>query len=428
MTAKPRATRVGFTLVELLMVIAIIAVLAALLLTAIGRVKKGIYKTTTTSDISQMEISIGKFKETFNVLPPSHITLTPNSAEVTNPSFPSPRSLGGQASAVYRFRMPIRSDEPEYAILQRMFPRWSPLQSSDPAYNSTTDPRSVWQFLGDGITLDLSRMDSFIPPGNTVPPAAPYAALARATNPRAAMVYTGVTPLDSNQVLVLFLGGPVAGLTTTTLPGLSNYGTGWDVAGPTAPLAASNTKKGPHYDFPPSKLVVFPNDLVPRMVDGWGTPYAYFTASGSNYDARVPFPWPTGADAPAANTYDGSQANNFSTDLSRTTVFTAHAYGSNNKWMNPGAFQLVSAGPDKLFGPGSFFQPPNTPPLNPTAVPLLVHAWDAKNPQGGGISATYFGEGGGELNTGSVPPNPKLARGADDLCNFNSGSDLGTTP
>ena len=240
------------------------------------------------------------------------------------------------------------------------------------------------------------------------------------------MPTSGVTPLDGNQVLVLFLGGPAAALTggaTGTLPdqtspvtyGLSSFGTGWDVAAPTAPLAASNTKKGPHYDFPPSKLVVEAGALVPRVMDGWGSPYAYFTAAGSNYDPRVPFPWPAGADAPAAATYDGTSATNLSNDPSKATYFTAHAYGSNGKWLNPGNFQLVSAGPDKLFGPGSFTD---------TTSAKLVHVWDAKNPQGAAPSATYYGEGGSSATDAAT----KLARGADDLCNFNSGSDLGTTP
>ena len=180
MTAKPRATRVGFTMVELLVVIAIIAVLAALLLTAIGRVREGIKRTTTTSDISQMEISIGKFKETFGVLPPSHITITANSSADTLSARPVP---GGQPSAVYRFRMPVRSDEPEYGILQRMFPRWNagcnrpvpglqehdlPLACRTPRSGSRTTPP---------CTLDLDP-DAQLGPalgGQAVPPAAPYA-------------------------------------------------------------------------------------------------------------------------------------------------------------------------------------------------------------------------------------------------------------
>ena len=52
-----------------------------------------------------------------------------------------------------------------------------------------------------------------------------------------------------------------------------------------------------------------------------------------------------------------------------------------------------------------------------------MHVWDAKNPQGAAPSATYYGEGGSSATDAT-----KLARGADDLCNFNSGSDLGTTP
>ena len=138
MTAKPRATRVGFTMVELLVVIAIIAVLAALLLTAVGRVKKGIYRTTTTSDISQMEISIGKFKETFGFLPPSHVTIsstTPDPARTTQ--------------GVYRFRWPVNSAEPEFAVLRRMFPRWNPAVGPSQGGVAATWNSSAFRFKDD---------------------------------------------------------------------------------------------------------------------------------------------------------------------------------------------------------------------------------------------------------------------------------------
>ena len=72
--ARPRSSRRGFTLVELLVVITIIAVLAALGTAAYQRVRVAGKRTATVSDINNMNVAITKFKQDFGFNPPQSFT------------------------------------------------------------------------------------------------------------------------------------------------------------------------------------------------------------------------------------------------------------------------------------------------------------------------------------------------------------------
>ncbi len=67
--------RAGFTLLELMIVIVIIAILMALLLPAVNSIRRTARDTEVRSDISRLEQSITQFKLVYGIEPPSQITL-----------------------------------------------------------------------------------------------------------------------------------------------------------------------------------------------------------------------------------------------------------------------------------------------------------------------------------------------------------------
>src|SRR4051794_40842684 len=72
-TSRPR--RPGFTLVELLMVIVVIGMLAALLLPAIGNAVKSARNAAVTGEMNQLAQALADFKSKFGDYPPSRILL-----------------------------------------------------------------------------------------------------------------------------------------------------------------------------------------------------------------------------------------------------------------------------------------------------------------------------------------------------------------
>ena len=336
MTANQRAKRAGFTLIEILMVIAIIAVLAALLTTGIARTRNSARKVQAANDVQQLDLasSTAGFKKDFGTYPASHVTTTNGVARFV---VPTNMPTGGTSTAQ-------QQNDLSFNILQRMFPRWQPTD------NTMGNPASGGTIIGTTQNTGLGAL----------PLAGKY--------------------LDPNQCLVYFLGGP--------------NNTGFDTASPYAPTGSA--KKGPYYDFPAGRLAVPDKALtgydsgngLPNFLDPWGVPYAYVAAAGDTYDGRIFFPF--------GSTFPG--------DL--TTASATYSGGTGmrpirmgNKWVNPGKCQIVSAGPNRLFGPG-------TASASSTAASYSL-ANDIKPGQTAGYSETDAGE--------------------DDIANFNEGSPLGTS-
>jgi prepilin-type N-terminal cleavage/methylation domain-containing protein len=366
--------RAGYTLVELLIVIAIIAILAALLTSALSRVRQAAKKTTATSEINQLDTALTNFQLKHGFYPPSHVGYTNTFNLQVVGLFRIPE-------AVYDPTNPSLSDAQrrEVAslnILRRMFPRWNPNPNNLPLPHVIT-PALQAPTINGVLTRDL----------------------------------------DPNQAMVYFLGGP-----GTLLGASSGLNPGWDTASPYAPTG--NTRIDPYYsEFNDARLKDETGDFNGgaaghdgRYRDPWGIPYAYFVcnAGSDQYDVKLQFPWPASEANAASRTFNpDADVNKEPTNGTKTN--TAHPIATTvtlngatyvYRWANPKKFQIVSAGPDKVFGRGSFNPDPATdvtPPKSPNRNKADYWAWKP------GTSEEY-GEG---------------SKGEDDIANFNSGTALG---
>lgn len=263
--SRGRQGRAAFTLLELLIVIAIIAVLVALLMAGVTRVFGMMQRTETSSDITQMQQSLGAAKAAYQNIPhlPSQLILYNDIRKYTT-------NIG----AVPVADQPLARQTGD--VLRYMFGKRF-LSNPHPAGTASGAAVVYWGTGGD----------------------------------------TGIR-VNGPQCLVFYLGGLIEG---GRCVGFSK-----NPQNPTIPsnLSAGTERLGPFFQFKAARLV------GGRYNDPYGNPFLYFGAySPNNYNA---------ADAVTVN---------------GVTISPYYEAGSNpTKWLNPDSFQIISAGRDRIFGPG----------------------------------------------------------------------------
>jgi len=306
MKRNPESRRGGFTLIELVVVVAIIAILTGMLLAGVMRAKQAGIRTQIRDEVSQMTAALAQFKADMKKA---------GSGNVNVPSYLLIKEDGS-----YNLANKLELDS--FNFFKGCFPK--------------CDLRGPF-VSGKYIGLDWSG-----------------------TGKR-----NGVYYLEGWQCLVFCLGGvPFIDPSTGTVTGMKGFSTNpidpTDWTNPTNPSQPRPTL-GPFYTFEPKRLnttvstkfimqpnIAFSNQIFPGYNDPYGTPYAFFSSysSKNGYNrygttdcaSLVGTDPKSGQQVPAPYPYYQS--------VSATNVVTYH---------NPDTVQIISAGKDMLFGPGGLW-------------------------------------------------------------------------
>jgi len=289
-------TRTGFTLIEALVVMTIIAVLIGLLLPAIQKIREAGPRLRCKAEIGQLEEAIESFKSTYDVkyIPPAFILASDYTQIPTN---------------------------------------WGPAMTESRQYYSKVWPKGF-----------ISNQ-----PGRT-----PIFPNQFAANPTGNPQYI---QMDGNQALVFFLGGVppqdgAAFLSPSWAGNRSGFGNS-----PTNPFNYNGTVCSPPADGSKAKGPFF--DFKPDRLDGNGHYHDVYWSPGDdpNKNIYIYFSSKEGNDY----AYFGAKYVPVLNPNGLTNGWNAlSGYGGMNpmigidgKYINQNKYQIVSAGRDNEFGPGS---------------------------------------------------------------------------
>lgn len=385
MTRRDR--RKAFTLVELLVVMVLISVLAALLIPAITGAIRTAKNAAVTSDIGTLSQALAAFKEKYGDYPPSRIMLSENGRYDTDGSAGKPAAAmvvsgSGTAGADITY-----ADLAQRSIghLRKFFPRVQlttiPTATAAPGITAA----NWYDFDGDGVFQDdASNADGF------------YGYI-----------------LEGDECLTFFLGG-IPLNTGSGSDAWSMTGLGKDPRNPfknnltgaanydgnrLPPLFEFRNERLRDMDDPAKDPVRFPSYFDSLATDA---PFAYFSAYGGNRYDPNDCNWAprdaTGAPAGAerddagkgpylrgfrvafpikgstANLAISAAPNPYHTSGSPTTVPTT-------QWHKGSSFQLISAGADGLYGPGGTYKPGDPRPLPVDPGTLSGATWGTPQEQ-----------------------------------------------
>jgi prepilin-type N-terminal cleavage/methylation domain-containing protein len=297
LTQTRRRGRRGFTLVELLIVIAIISLLISLISAAVWKALVTANRTRNRSEIAQMTAAMETFKARFGFYPPSRIKL----AEILSPStYPNANAQGSL-------------DYDSIQTLNRMFNKM-------------------------GANWSTNGINWFGRSWNGPSPA--------------------VTVLEGDQCLVFFLGGIPNNNPDNAPPNCTGFST--NPLDPSYHIKNGGDTLPPFFEFDTSRLVRADGQGNTRSkafysyLDNYRLrPYAYFSSGNSrgdynrhykefkNSDCRSLLVDPNNPTAGTVWPYAEAVANMSNQIPTRPT------------YIKPDSFQIISAGADGLFGTGT---------------------------------------------------------------------------
>ena len=370
---SPRMRRpAGFTLVEILVVIAIIAILAGLLLSAVNRVRSKAQEVSARSDFSQIDTALSGFRAKFNAHVECH---GDNPAANTNPTWCF-RLASAYQDTTGAYYPGFSASSPEIIYLRRLFPR---IDLYDNGLRRLKDPL-------------------------TVPTAANLAT--------EGVLGSAPILLDPNQCMVFFLSG-----------GSFMQYLGF-ASSPTKPFDSSQTTKlagMPFFEFKKNRMIApteYTNEEIPSwgakrttdirfvgdtatagasepwFLDSWGNPFLFLSAPQDN---AYPFDGDnakTGIQVGLRTVSVGPWGGPFSPDEVKASATGSmnpeqgvNAFReSNTKFQNPRSYQLISAGKNGKMGPGSVLKTLRTAMAQPTYftfAPFAQNYTAAKTDVGG---------------------------------------------
>ncbi len=308
---KSLRLRRGFTLVELMVVVVIIAILIGLVLPAISGVRTNGRIAEVRNDIANLEQAITQFKVSYGVEPPSQITL---------------------------YAVPTAWDARSRGLIRQLWPKF------DFATCGGASDGTVFYPTGTGattLTLNGSECLVFFLSGMVDPTSGGFVGFAK----------------DPARPFAYSTGSGIAGFPATAA---YNYITNRD---------------GPYFTFKGAKsgaafvdrLVDLDGDSMPEYLDPWpgqSRPYAYFNGTTSYQTAAMaPVNVPTDAPTPVP-----SWRNTDCMLLNVSgTLQMPHAYYASFDPTSPTAsrphksngIQIISPGADGEYGIGRLYNPTN---------------------------------------------------------------------
>ena len=312
--------RAAFTLIELLVVITVIAILVGLLLPAVQAVRRGVFETTTATDIAQMDAAVERFKDEFGFYPSDFSEFVRADGSPLGFNQALPPAFNG-----------VTVQQRLLQMLAKISPSHNE-QSVDPVDGNLSRLQVWWENVGVNLAVNA---------------AGPMTKEARLRGPQVALWFWTTQLFNDAQFP---LSGPRFGATNADA---DNNGI------PDNEQIVAEQRK--FYDFPAGQLeilqdVSYPNPgaaavnhnryvIVRPIQRGGDAPIAYFhhatyldaAANAANTSTRIDFQQGTGGLPPnlgMACRIPGSSA----------------AVGDPPLFLETSRFQLVTAGYDESFG------------------------------------------------------------------------------